>query len=178
MRPVVQLTAADNSAAIDALERMRPDCEKREGRSPVAVALRHCFENRLQVPDWLQGAFLALFDGLQRAEFESWDAALGAWWPDGTRFDDVRGQLALDQRIPAAMWDLFLAKPDRAINDRLFAQVGARPGIHKSGDTVMRHYGRLVRDGRALPLTALRAAARAATHPHVDPIELQVKPAP
>jgi hypothetical protein len=165
------------TAALEQLERLRQEYARGEGRSPVAEMLRHCFANQIPTPDWLQGAFLGVCEQLRQAKAETWDDALGRYWPDGTRIEEVRRRLELEESIPAAVWELFSADTSRPINRDFFEEVGERAGVHLSGSTVERHYYRLVREGRAINLVALRATGAWPTNPHQTPtsrgLELQ-----
>ena len=157
------------AAALEQLERMREEFERGEGRSPVMLMLRHCFMNQISVPDWLQGAQLAVCERMRQAETATWDEAVGPYWPEGTDIDDVRRRLQLEASIPAAVWDLFAADPTRSINRDFFEEVGERSDVNLGGSTVERHYYRLIREGRAVNLVALRRSGAFPINPHQTP---------
>jgi len=147
------------AAALTALEDMREKCQLGADGAPVMGALEHCFRHDLDVPEWLQSQILSAALLLRRAHRRSWDEAFGKVWRDGTRLEDERRRIELEEIIPPMVWELRQAgwPVDEAIFEEVAGQLKLLGFDKVSTGTVQRRYYSGVRSGRVPNLVALDA---------------------
>lgn len=88
----------------------------------------------------VRAEWLRRFGRVRDAEVLSLDEAFGRYWPAGTHQQSARDRMRLPPLVNRYVFEAIQADPARAINRILFAEIGERPDVARSGSVVEGHY--------------------------------------
>ena len=92
-------------------------------------AIRLCANHDLILPPWVADGFIRGFDKALNYRVRTWDEAFGSPHPKGTNLFSARQRKAKRGRVFSRVTEILAADPKRAVDDGLFAEVGAQPDI-------------------------------------------------
>lgn len=98
----------------------------------VMEALAICVELGLPPPSWTRKPYLEAYGNIIEARSKSWDEVLDSPYPKGTHLNALRKKIMLAPLVISEISSIKKSDPDRAIDDGLFEEVGAKFGIGKT----------------------------------------------
>jgi hypothetical protein len=100
-------------------------------RLALMEAVRQCAQTKVPLPNWAAEAFVECFEKVMGYQVPSWDAVFGNPLPQGMRRETAR---LIKEKAPQIVLcvDYEHYKNGRAIDDRLFEEVGKKFGIGKT----------------------------------------------
>jgi hypothetical protein len=110
------------------LEKMLKRDFESGNKSVLLDGLYVCLELRRPIPEWLQQAFLKVFESVERCEIRTWEQVFGKPVPRGThlrpRKRDAELHLIIIEHVEA------LKRAGRKVDKDLFREVGKEWGIN------------------------------------------------
>jgi hypothetical protein len=110
------------------LEKMLKRDFESGNKSVLLDGLYVCLELRRPIPEWLQQAFLKVFESVERCEIRTWEQVFGKPVPRGThlrpRKRDAELPLIIIEHVEA------LKRAGRKVDKDLFREVGKEWGIN------------------------------------------------
>ena len=102
-------------------------------RYMLLLALRVCANHDLPMPGWLARAFIKAFDAVHNLRARTWDEVFGKPpIPERKHLHRLRDDLILPSRVWRLIDEIRTSEPKTAIDEHLFARVGAKLHIGKT----------------------------------------------